>query len=359
MNDLQRDENPMSLTIPMDTIVTFLKELLEIPSPTGYHPEAIAYLKKAFTELAFPGAEVSELPKGALLVQIKGKSSEAPVGVTAHTDTLGFMVKEIKSNGALGLTNLGGINWSGAEFENCTVRTHDDKCYRGTVILHDPSTHVNKDAARQTRNADTMEVRLDARTTSREETEKLGIGVGDFILLDVRFEVTDTGFIRSRFLDNKAGVACIYGALIAMKEAGEIPAQDITVLIANYEEVGHGGSAGFPPNLAELLTIDMGALGDGQAGDEFSASLCVKDSGGPYHFDMNNKLRTIAEEYGIAYKVDIYPMYASDGTAYWRAGGAGRVGLIGPGVASSHGYERTHKDALEHTTHWIARYLLG
>ncbi len=345
--------------INIDAIVNFLSELLNLPSPTGYHQEAMNLLRQAFTALDFPGAEVSELPKGALVIQIKGQSSAAPVGVTAHTDTLGFMVKDIQSNGALALTNLGGINWAGAEFENCTIRTHDDRRYRGTVILSNPSTHVNPEAGRKPRNADTMEVRIDARTSSRAETEALGIGIGDFIFLDPRLEVTDTGFIRSRFLDDKAGVACIYGALLALKDANAIPAQDTTILIANYEEVGHGGAAGFPAKLAELLTIDMGALGDGQAGDEFSASLCVKDSGGPYHFDLNNKLRALADAHDIAYKVDIYPAYASDGTSYWRAGGAARVALIGPGVASSHGYERTHKDALEHSTHWIARYLLG
>jgi putative aminopeptidase FrvX len=311
-----------------------------------------------FTELDFPNTTITETGKGALLLHIGGERHDAPVGVTAHADTLGFMVKEIKSNGSLKLSNIGGINWSGAEFENCTVRTHADQRYRGTVILSDPSTHVNRHAHKSERTEDTMEIRLDARTTSRRETEALGIGVGDFIFLDPRVEVTDTGFIRSRFLDDKASVACIYGALAAMQAAGVIPVQDTYVLISNYEEVGHGGSAGFPPNLAELLTIDMGALGNGQAGDEFSVSICVKDSGGPYHFEMNNKLRRLAEAYQIAYKVDIYPFYSSDGTAYWRAGGDARVGLIGPGVASSHGYERTHQEGLQHSAHLIARYLL-
>lgn len=336
----------------------FLVDLLNTPSPTGYHREAIAYCRQAFEALNFAEMTISETRKGALLLHIKGERDDAPVGLTAHADTLGFMVKEIKSNGSLKLTNIGGINWSGAEFENCTIRTHDDKRYRGTVILTDPSTHVNRGAHKKERSENTMEVRIDARTRNRHETEALGIGVGDFIFLDPRVEVTETGFIRSRFLDDKASVACIYGALVAMKNAAVIPTQDTVVLIANYEEVGHGGAAGFPSNLAELLTIDMGALGNGQQGDEYSVSICVKDSGGPYHFDMNNKLRHLAETYDIAYQVDIYPYYSSDGTAYWRAGGEARVGLIGPGVASSHGYERTHQDSLQHSAHLIARYLL-
>ena len=347
------------LIINNEEMIDFLIGLLDTPSPTGYHKEAIEYCSRAFTSLDFTNTEIRETRKGALLIHIKGEHDSAPVGVTAHADTLGFMVKEIKSNGRLKLTNLGGINWSGAEFENCTIRTHDDKRYRGTVILANPSTHVNRNAGKAERNGDTMEVRLDAKTTSKKETEDLGIGVGDFIFLDPRIEVTDTGFIRSRFLDDKASVATIYAALSAMKRAGVIPQQDTYILIANYEEVGHGGSAGFPENLAELLAIDMGAIGDGQAGDEFSVSICVKDGGGPYHFDMNNKLRQIAELNHIQYKVDIYIYYASDGTAYWRAGGEAKVGLVGPGVASSHGYERTHIDALVNSAHLIARYLLA
>jgi putative aminopeptidase FrvX len=346
------------LVIDLTGMTDFLVGLLNIPSPTGYHREAIAYTRTAFEALNVPNLTIAETRKGALLLTWHGDTSADPIGITAHVDTLGFMVKEINGNGSLKLTALGGINWSGAEFENCTVRTHDDRRHRGTIILTNPSTHVNRDAHKKERSEDTMELRLDARTTSRAETEALGIGVGDFIFLDPRVEVTDTGFIRSRFLDDKASVATIYGAVKALHAAGLRPAHDTYILIANYEEVGHGGAAGFPDDLAELLTIDMGAIGNGQNGDEFSVSICVKDGGGPYHFDMNNKLRSIATEHNIAHKVDIYVYYASDGTAYWRAGGAARVALIGPGVASSHGYERTHQDALNHSAHLIARYML-
>jgi len=347
-----------SLTMPMEAMTKFLIDLLKVPSPTGYHAEAIAFTGKAFDDLNIPNLEVQETRKGALMITWRGKSAERPVGITAHVDTLGFMVKDINSNGSLKLTNLGGISWPGAEFENCTVRTFDNKRYRGTILLTNPSTHVNRDAQTKARNEDTMELRLDARTTSAAETRALGIGVGDFVFVDPRIEEIDTGFIRSRFLDDKAGVAVIYGALIALRDAGLTPSQDVHILITNYEEVGHGGAAGWPANLVELLAIDMGALGTGQTGDEFSCSICAKDAGGPYHWDMVSKLRRLAEAHDIAYKVDLYPYYASDGNAYWRAGGEARVGLIGPGVASSHGYERTHKDALQHSAHLIARYIL-
>ncbi|MEO1289949.1 MAG: M42 family metallopeptidase [Chloroflexota bacterium] len=346
------------LNINIEQMTDFLVNLLEIPSPTGYHVEIMPFVEKVFTELDFPNTTITTTNKGAVLVHIKGENDDAPIGITAHVDTLGFMVKEIKGNGRLKMTNLGGINWAGAEFENCTVRTHDNQRIRGTVLLANPSTHVNRDAHKTTRNSDSMEVRLDARTTSRKETEALGIGVGDFIFLDTRIEIMETGFIRSRFLDDKAGLAVIYGALASMKSANVIPSQDTYILVANYEEVGHGGSAGFPANIAEVLSIDMGAIGEGQAGDEFSVSICVKDGGGPYHFDMNNKLRRLCDDHNIDYNVDIYVYYSSDGTAFWRAGGDAKVGLAGPGVASSHGYERTHKDALLHSAHLIARYML-
>ena len=346
------------LTINLDPSVDLLTGLLNTPSPTGYYVEAIAYVRQAFEALAMPDLTISETTKGALVIHWKGASSSAPRGMTAHIDTLGLMVKDIKSSGRLKMTQLGSFMWQAVEFEGVTIRTHDDRRYRGTVLPANPSTHVNKNLRTTERNEDTMEVRIDAKTFSADDTRALGIEVGDFIFLDPRVEVTDTGFIRSRHLDNKSGVACIYGAMLALRDAGLQPAQDTTILISNYEEVGHGGAAGFPANMVELLTIDMAALGDGQSSDEYSVTICVKDSSGPYHFLMNNKLRRLATEHGIQYKTDIYPFYGSDGSAYWRAGGDARVGLIGPGVEASHAYERMHKDSLHHSIHLIARYLL-
>lgn len=342
--------------IDLDAMVDFLVGLLNTPSPTGYYTEAIEYVRSAFGLI--PGLELRTTHKGALVATWRGISSDAPRGVTAHVDTLGLMVKDIKPSGRLKMTMLGGFMWNAVEWEGVTIRTSDNRRYRGTVLPSNPSTHVNNKLGSVERTADLMEVRIDARTTSAVETRALGIEVGDFIFLDPRVEVTDTGFIRSRHLDDKAGVAAIYGALLTLAEAGLTPAQDTTFLIANYEEVGHGGAAGLPMNLYELLTVDMAALGDGQNSDEYSVTICVKDSTGPYHFLMNNKLRRIAAENSIQAKTDIYPFYGSDGSAYWRAGGDARVGLVGPGVEASHAYERTHRDSLLHSAHLIARYLL-
>ncbi|MBE0690632.1 MAG: M42 family metallopeptidase, partial [Anaerolineae bacterium] len=278
--------------------------------------------------------------------------------VTAHADTLGLMVKEIKANGCLKVTRLGGINMNGIENENVTLRTYDNRRYRGTVMLINPSSHVNPNATTAARDDTTMEVRLDARTSSADETRSLGVEVGDFIFVDPRVEVTDTGFIRSRFLDNKAGVAGIYGALAAMQAAGLRPANDTHVLISNYEEVGHGGGPDWPAALDEYVCVDMAAIGEGQNSDEYNCTICAKDSSGPYHYALTMKLREIAAAHDIPYKMDIYPDYSSDGSAYWRAGGSARVALIGPGVSGSHSYERMYKDALLHSAHLIARYLL-
>jgi putative aminopeptidase FrvX len=344
------------LTINLDATVDFLVGLLNTPSPTGYYTEAIEYCRSAFGLI--PGVELRTTHKGALAAFLPGRNSDAPRGVTAHVDTLGLMVKEIKPSGRLKATKLGGFMWNAVEGEGVTIRTHDNRRYRGTVQPSNPSTHVNSKLPTAERTDDLMEVRIDAKTFSAADTRALGIEVGDFIFLDPRVETTDTGFIRSRHLDDKAGVAAIYGALLALGEAGETLAQDTTILIANYEEVGHGGAAGLPMSLAELLTVDMAALGEGQASDEYSVTICVKDSTGPYHFEMNNKLRRLCAEHGIAYKTDIYPFYGSDGSAYWRAGGDARVGLVGPGVEASHAYERTHRDSLLHSAHLIAQYLV-
>ncbi|MFW5709201.1 MAG: M42 family metallopeptidase [Chloroflexota bacterium] len=346
------------IQIDLEAQITFLVDLLNIPSPTGYHAEAADFVAAAFAALGVPELAITRTLKGAVLIKWPGTGEAAPVGLTAHLDTLGFMVKEVKRNGRLALTNLGGILWNGVEGEGVTVRTADDRRIRGTILPENTSVHVNRKIKTVERGEQTMEVRLDARTESRLETEALGIGVGDFVFVDPRVEVGEAGFIRSRFLDDKAGVANIYGAVQAIAAAGLKPPRDVYLLIANYEEVGHGGSAGFPPELVEVLSVDMGALGEGQAGDEFSASICAKDSGGPYHFDMINKLRRLADANQIRYRVDIYPYYSSDGTAYWRAGGEARVGLAGPGVDASHAYERTHREALLNSTKLLAHYML-
>lgn len=343
--------------IDSDYLLAFLSELLNTPSPTGYAQRAIALTEQALR--AFPALDLARTRKGALVASWRGARSDAPRALTAHADTLGAMVKEIKTSGRLKLTKIGGFAWNAVEGEGCTVFTRKGEQVRGSLLLVKASSHVHSaQVGELKRDDDNMEVRLDARTTSVENTRALGIEVGDFVAFDPRLEIAN-GFVRSRHLDDKACVACILAATKAISDAGLQPAQDATILISNYEEVGHGASAGIPPQASELLTLDMAVVGDGQASDEFHATLCVKDSHGPYHHGLSQRLRDLAETYDIPYKVDIYPYYGSDGEAFWRAGGDVAVALIGPGVDASHNYERTHIDALAATTRWVVAYLLS
>jgi putative aminopeptidase FrvX len=343
--------------IDTEYLLDFLVELLNTPSPTGFTGKAIDVVDQAMQEFTFLSS--TRTRKGALVTTWEGAAGDAPRGLTAHIDTLGAMVKEIKPNGRLKLTRIGGYAWNTVEGEGCTVYTTQGEELRGSILLAKASGHVHGTKVNDLkRDGDNMEVRLDARTTDADQTRDLGIQVGDFVAFDPRVEMLN-GFIRSRHLDDKACVACICTAIKGIHAAGKKPAQKTTFHISNYEEVGHGAASGFPEDLAELVAVDMAAIGDGQTSDEFHATLCVKDSGGPYHHGLSNKMRQLADKFDIPYKVDIYPYYGSDGEALWRAGGDVAVALIGPGVDASHNYERTHIDALVATTQWIMAYLLN
>jgi putative aminopeptidase FrvX len=348
----------MSLpTIDSEFLLTFLSGLLNTPSPTGFAEPAIAFTEQSLR--AFPELTLKRTRKGALVAAWLGEKSDAARALTAHTDTLGAMVKQIKSNGRLMMTKIGGYAWNTVEGEGCRVFASSGEPVRGSILFEMASSHVHGSKVNEIkREDDNMEVRLDARTTTHEETEALGIRVGDFIAIDPRVEITN-GFVRSRHLDDKAGVACLVAAVKALHDANLNPIQTAYLHISNYEEVGHGAAAGIPAEATELLCVDMAAVGEGQTSDEFHTTLCVKDSGGPYHHGLSQKLRQLADEHGIPYKVDIYPYYGSDGEAFWRAGGDVAVALIGPGVDASHNYERTHLDALVATTQWLVAYLLS
>jgi putative aminopeptidase FrvX len=343
-------------SIDNEYLIHFLTGLLNTPSPTGFTDAGVAYTEQALA--AFPGLECRRTRKGALVVTWPGKREDARRALTAHVDTLGAMVKEIKPSGRLKLTSIGGFAWNTVEGEGCLVYTAAGAAVRGTILLCKASAHVYGAAVNDTkRDAEAMEVRLDVRTSSAIETRTLGIEVGDFVAFDPRVEVTN-GFVRSRHLDDKACVACVVASVKALTDAGLSPAQTTLLHISNYEEVGHGAAAGIPADVIELVAVDMAAVGEGQNSDEFHSTLCVKDSGGPYHHGLSQRLRRLAEEYAIPYKVDTYPYYGSDGEAFWRAGGDVAVALIGPGIDASHSYERTHQEALAATTQWLAAYLL-
>ena len=343
-------------TINQEYLVDFLVKLLNISSPTGFAEPAIAFVEKELSQ--FKQLQLSRTRTGALVAKWEVPSDLPPVALTAHVDTLGAVVKEIKSNGRLKLSRIGGIQWPSVETESVWVFPSKSEKIRGSVLIDTASGHVHgAEGAKTPRDDEHMEVRLDVRTTSEKETRELGISIGDCVAFDPRVEVIN-GFVRSRFLDDKACVANIVSAIKSLTDAGQNPSRTVYFLVSNYEEVGHGAATGIPADVAELLTVDMAVVGRGQESDEFHATLCVKDGGGPYHFGLNNKLRSLAEQHNIPYKTDVYVFYGSDGEAFWRAGGDVALALIGPGIDASHNYERTHTDGLVATTNWIMAYLV-
>ena len=334
----------------------FLVDLLNTPSPTGYTEGAINFCEKTLSVI--PGIKLERTHKGALLASLPGTEQGHERALTAHVDTLGAMVKAIKPSGRLLLTQLGGFAWNSVEGEGCTVfSSSSGKAFRGSILINKASVHVHGRQVDLKREDEVMEIRLDESVQNPEEVEKLGIGVGDFVAFDPRVEVVN-GFIRSRHLDDKAGVACLVAAIKTLHDNGQRPVHTTHFLISNFEEVGHGAAAGIPPEVEELLVVDMAAVGEGQTSDEKFATICVKDSNGPYHHGLSQRLRKLADRNKIPYKVDIYPHYGSDGGAFLNAGGNVAVALIGPGVDASHHYERTHMDALKATTAWVRAYLL-
>lgn len=349
---------PANASIDVARTTTFLCDLLKTPSPTGNTERAIA-LVEAHVQGVLPAVTMQRTAKGALLVTLPGLAADAPRAVTAHIDTLGAMVKDIKKNGRLSISSLGGYLPSSVVGEYCLVETADGRQISGTALLVKQSVHVHSGKTIHELGLDmnNVEIRLDARTTSLEETQALGVQVGDFISWDPRVEVTDSGFVKSRHLDDKAGVAAILAALEALVRDGVTPAQTTYLYFSNYEEVGHGGAAGIPGEVRDVIVVDMGAIGEGQAGDEFSVSICAKDASGPYDLALRRQLVAQAEAAQIPYKQDIYVNYSSDGSAALRAGLDARVALLGPGVDSSHAYERTHLDAIANTARLLVAYL--
>lgn len=340
----------------LDYIQRVLVELCQTPSPTGFAEPALSIAER---ELRAHGVATSRTRKGALLAHIPGRTPRDPRALTAHVDTLGAMVKGIKENGRLWLTQIGGYAWETIEGEYCQVHTQSGRAISGTILTTRASAHVHgQELHRLERNESTIEVRLDERTTARDETESLGIAVGDFVSFDARTQVTETGYIKSRHLDDKAGVAVLLGLTHALRTNELMPAHTTYLFISNFEEVGHGAAAGLPQDLAELIAVDMAAVGEGQTSDEHAVTICVKDSAGPYDHALSTRLRQLAQVEGVPYRVDIYPYYSSDVSAALKSGGDFRAALVGPGVDASHSWERTHREALEATARLLLAYVL-
>lgn len=336
----------------VDYAVSQVEALCRIPSPSGFTHLAVNYVMQELQQLGFVPQTTR---KGAVLCDLGGTGE--PLLLAAHVDTLGAMVRAIKGNGRLRFTKIGGYPGNNVEAENCTIHTREGKTYSATIQMCEPATHVNHNLASEKRTDKTLEVVIDKKVKSAEDVKKLGISAGDFISLDPRTVVTPSGYIKSRHLDDKASA----GILLALARyiAEETPAlsRNIQLLFTTYEEVGHGGSAGIPAEVVEMISVDMGAVGDDLETDEHMVSICAKDSGGPYDYQVTTHLIQLANKLNLQYAVDIYPYYGSDVEATLRAGHDIRHGLIGPGVAASHGYERTHREGLENTLMLLIAYM--
>ncbi|WP_409293346.1 M42 family metallopeptidase [Peribacillus sp. SCS-37] len=337
-------------------ILKYIEKLTAIPSPSGFAQDAVAHTSAILEKM---GIKHRLSNKGALIATIEGRDSSRHRMLTAHVDTLGAVVKEIKASGRLKLSKIGGFHWNAVEGEYCKIHTAGGKVYTGTILIHETAAHVYKNSGELKRDDDSMEVRIDEPVKKREETEELGISVGDFVSFEPRTIITESGFIKSRHLDDKASVGILLHLMqLVSEEKAELP-YTTHFLISNNEEIGYGGNSNIPAETIEYLAVDMGAIGDGQETDEYSVSICAKDSSGPYNYKLRQHLVELAKKNNIDYKVDIYPYYTSDATAAIMAGHDVVHGLIGPGIDASHAFERTHVSSLKHTANLLYHYIFS
>ena len=328
--------------------------LLAIDSPSGFTHNAAAWVKEAFEGLGF-SARITT--KGGVLIDLGGKDENDGLLLEAHADTLGAMVCQIKGNGRLRVTALGGMKADNGEAENIRIYTRDGKVIEGTLQLCNASVHVNGEYSNAKRSFDTTEVVLDEDVKSADDVRALGIEVGDIVCFDPRTRRTASGYLKSRFLDDKLSVGILLGFAKYLADNAIVPERRTWVHVTVYEEVGHGGSASVPAGVTEAISVDMGCVGDGLQCTERECSICAKDSGGPYSYDVVGKLISAAKESGAKYAVDVYPFYGSDVEATLRAGNDIRHGLIGAGVYASHGYERSHIEGVYNTLLVLKGYL--
>lgn len=343
------------MNIDIQKILDNMKRYLDIPSPTGYTKKAITEIQKDFEGL---GLSTELTKKGALIATLNGQNNDEHVMITAHIDTLGGMVKEISNDGKLKYAKVGGGSWSSIEGENCYVITRKGKKIRGSIIPKMASTHIyGQDKANMTRDQTNMMVRIDEIVKSKEDVLKLGINVGDYICMDTRTEITESGFVKSRYLDNKLAVAIVLEIGRFLKENSIIPKYTTHFYISNYEETGHGVSI-IPEKTKEMIAIDVGIVGEGQESNEFSVSIAAKDRKSPYDYEFRNKLVDIAEENDIDYVVDVYNFYSSDASQCMHQGKDATFASLGPAVDASHHYERTHINSIINTTNLLIKYLI-
>lgn len=337
----------------LDFILQQARDLLAIDSPTGFTRRAVDHVMNIYSQMGYAPVITK---KGGVFIDLGGKDESNAILLTAHMDTLGAMVQTLKDNGRLKVTPLGGLPATNIEGENCRVYTRSGKIYDGTFQLINASLHVNDDFREAKRDFDTMEVVLDENVSDKEGLEQLGLMTGDIVCFDPRTRITPSGYIKSRFLDDKLSVAILMGYARHLQKEDIIPERRVYQQLSVFEEVGHGG-ANLPADVSEVLAVDMGCVGDGLSCTERQVSICVKDSDGPYNYDVVSQLIETARQHQIDFAADVYPHYGSDADAALSSGYDIRHGLIGSGVYASHGYERSHIEGVRNTYELLKAYL--
>ena len=343
----------MDVTTYREELFETAKRIFAVDSPSGYTANVINLIRSMAEEL---GYSFETNRKGCGIITVEGRDAGKTVGLSAHVDTLGAMVRSITSDGQLMFTVVGGPILPTLDGEYCKIITREGQTYTGTILSLSPSVHVFPDSVTRTRDDSNMAVRIDEKVSSADDVKKLGIQPGDYIFFDPKTTVTTSGFLKSRFIDDKGSVACLMTLLKIMKAEGLVPAYRTKIFISVYEEVGHG-AANIPEDVSELVAVDMGCIGLDLSCNEYQVSICAKDSGGPYDYELTSRLIRLAKENGVDYAVDIYPRYGSDVGAALHAGNDIRGALIGPGVHASHGMERTHAEGMENTIRLAGLYL--
>ncbi|MEE2949705.1 hydrolase, peptidase M42 family [Fulvimarina manganoxydans] len=342
------------LAIDSHYLTDQLKALLAIASPTGYTDTVVRHVAKELERL---GLKVELTRRGAISALRQGSRRASARAVVSHLDTLGAQVKRLKENGRVELVPIG--NWSARFAEGARAQVFSDKgIYRGTILPLKASGHTFNDEI------DTLpigwqyvELRIDALSRDERELAKLGIEVGDTVAIDPQPEFLDNGYIVSRHLDNKAGVAVMLAAIEAMEREGASTPVDIHWLFTIAEEVGVGAASILTPDVASMLAIDNGTTAPGQNSSEFGVTVAMADQTGPFDFHLTKKLVRLCVEEDIRYQKDVFRYYRSDSASAIEAGHDVRTALITFGVDASHGYERIHIHALRSLAELVTAYV--
>ncbi|MCB1503683.1 MAG: osmoprotectant NAGGN system M42 family peptidase [Hyphomicrobiaceae bacterium] len=343
------------LDIDMAYLTRVMTRMLRTPSPTGFTDAIVGLVCEELTAL---GLHVELTRRGAIRANLQGQQQSPDRAVIAHVDTLGAMVKSLKDNGRLEIVPIG--TWSSrfAEGARCTVFSGHGGRYRGTILPLKASGHVyNTEVDTMPVSWDHVELRLDERVSSRADLMRLPIYVGDIIAIDTGVDATENGFVNSRHLDDKAGVACLLAATKAIIESDVRLPVDCHILLTISEEIGTGASHVLHGDVAEMVSIDNGTLAPGQNTAEFGATICMMDQSGPFDWHLSNGLCELAREFSIPFARDVFKYYRSDSASALEAGNDIRTALICFGLDASHGYERVHLDSLEAVANLIAVYM--